>query len=177
MARTLAAFTAGGNHVVSFMASLPGRIVSAVSGLAGSLYNAGVNALNALYNGAVSAGGKVISYVSGLANQVRSLWPFSPAKAGPLRRYPLEKAGATMMNQLSKGIESNRDLVLSSMKGIAYDVSQVQPSAAVVSDFGGPRPPDAGMGGTNQNFYITTQEIDPTKHAADLGWELERRRG
>jgi TP901 family phage tail tape measure protein len=177
MARTLAAFTAGGNHVVSFMASLPGRIVSAVSGLAGSLYNAGVNALNALYNGAVSAGGKVISYVSGLANQVRSLWPFSPAKAGPLRRYPLEKAGATMMNQLSKGIESNRDLVLSSMKGIAYDVSQVQPSAPVVSDFGGPRPPDAGMGGTNQNFYITTQEIDPTKHAADLGWELERRRG
>jgi SLT domain-containing protein len=29
--------------------------------------------------------------------------------------------------------------------------------------------------GTIQNFYITTQEIDPRKHAADLGWELARR--
>jgi len=32
---------------------------------------------------------------------------------------------------------------------------------------GGP-PPKA----VNQNFYITTQEIDPRKHAADLGWEI-----
>jgi TP901 family phage tail tape measure protein len=27
-----------------------------------------------------------------------------------------------------------------------------------------------------QHFYITTQEINPQKHAADLGWELARRR-
>jgi TP901 family phage tail tape measure protein len=176
MSRVLAAFEAGGGRVVSYMASLPGRIVSAVSGLASSLYNAGANALNALYNGAVSAGGKVISYVSGLANQVRSLWPFSPAKAGPLRRYPLDKAGGNMMKMLASGIESNRDLVLSSMKSVAYDASQVQPATPVVSAGGG----GAGSGGGSeptQAFYITTQEIDPVKHAADLGFEIARRRG
>jgi len=27
----------------------------------------------------------------------------------------------------------------------------------------------------SQNFYITTQEIDPVRHAADLGWELAKR--
>src|SRR5882762_2676394 len=31
--------------------------------------------------------------------------------------------------------------------------------------------------GPSQNFYITTQEIDPVKHAADLGWEFSRRVG
>lgn len=30
-------------------------------------------------------------------------------------------------------------------------------------------------GGTVQNFYIYTQEINPRKHAADLGWEIEQR--
>jgi len=29
-----------------------------------------------------------------------------------------------------------------------------------------------GSGGSNQYFYITTQEIDPRKHAAELGWEI-----
>jgi len=33
----------------------------------------------------------------------------------------------------------------------------------------------AGIGGATQNFYITTQEIDPRRHAAELGWELARR--
>jgi TP901 family phage tail tape measure protein len=35
----------------------------------------------------------------------------------------------------------------------------------------------AGRGGPVQNFYITTQEIDPRRHAAELGWELARRSG
>jgi TP901 family phage tail tape measure protein len=32
-----------------------------------------------------------------------------------------------------------------------------------------------GKGGPTQNFYITTQEINPRKHAAELGFELARR--
>lgn len=32
-------------------------------------------------------------------------------------------------------------------------------------------------GGPNQNFYITTQEINPRRHAAELGFELARRSG
>jgi SLT domain-containing protein len=28
---------------------------------------------------------------------------------------------------------------------------------------------------TVQHIYVTTQEIDPVRHAADLGWELSRR--
>jgi hypothetical protein len=30
-------------------------------------------------------------------------------------------------------------------------------------------------GATTQNFYITTQEIDPRRHAQQLGWELSMR--
>lgn len=36
--------------------------------------------------------------------------------------------------------------------------------------------PNNGSGAT-QNFYITTQEIDPRRHAAELGFELARRSG
>jgi TP901 family phage tail tape measure protein len=32
-----------------------------------------------------------------------------------------------------------------------------------------------GGGGVHQNFFIQTQEINPRKHAADLGWEIARR--
>ena len=37
----------------------------------------------------------------------------------------------------------------------------------------------AGRGGSGpvQNFFITTQEINPRYHAAQLGWELARRSG
>jgi TP901 family phage tail tape measure protein len=35
----------------------------------------------------------------------------------------------------------------------------------------------SGMGGPVQNFYIYTHEIDPRRHAAQLGWELARRSG
>jgi TP901 family phage tail tape measure protein len=41
----------------------------------------------------------------------------------------------------------------------------------------GPETVSPGVGGASQVFYITTQEIDPRKHAADLGWELALRVG
>jgi len=38
-------------------------------------------------------------------------------------------------------------------------------------------PSPRGGDGTTQNFFIRTQEIDPRRHAAELGWELARRSG
>jgi TP901 family phage tail tape measure protein len=34
---------------------------------------------------------------------------------------------------------------------------------------------ESGRGGAHQNFFINTQEINPRKHAAELGWELAKR--
>jgi TP901 family phage tail tape measure protein len=41
----------------------------------------------------------------------------------------------------------------------------------------GTRVTPGGRRGATQNFYIYTQEINPRKHAAELGWELARRSG
>jgi TP901 family phage tail tape measure protein len=172
------AFVSVGGTILSWMAGLPGRILSALGNTGSLLYDAGRNFLQGLLNGIGSMVQAVYNKVSSVASTVRSLWPFSPAKAGPLRSHPMDKAGATLMKQLASGIESRRDLVLSSMKNIAFDVSQTQPSAPVVSaPEGGPGGNGSGGGNTYQTFNISTQEIDPTKHAADLGWELARRRG
>jgi TP901 family phage tail tape measure protein len=174
------ALVAGANTLVTFMIGLPGRIIGAVSSLGNQMYNAGRNALEQMYRGAVQSGQKVLDYVSGLAQNVRNLWPYSPAKAGPLRAYPLDRAGQNLMKMLANGINSRKSIVLDSMKSIASDVvmttTGMQPAGPVVPYYGGG--PAAGAGvGTTQNFYITTQEIDPTKHSADLGFELARRTG
>jgi hypothetical protein len=171
-------FLSWGATILNWWFGLPGRIVSAVGSLGSMLYNAGWNAMVGLYNGFIGMGNKALDYVRGLVQSVRNLWPFSPAKEGPLRDHPMDKAGANMMKQLASGIQSKRALVLGSMKNIAYDVSQVQPSAPVVSANGsGPGGNGSGGGNNYQTFHINTQEIDPTKHAADLGWEIARRRG
>jgi TP901 family phage tail tape measure protein len=180
MKRGYDAFVSGVNTLITFVTSLPGKVINAISSLGNQMYNAGVNALTQLYQGAVNAGQKVLDYVRGLANDVRNLWPFSPAKAGPLRQYPLNKAGANMMNMLASGINSRKKLVLDSMKNIAGDVamtaSNMQPSGPVVPYYGG-GPGDNSGGNTYQQIDIHTQEIDPAKHAADLGFELARRTG
>jgi TP901 family phage tail tape measure protein len=176
LGRARDAVVTGANNLVSFAISIPGRILGALGNLGSLLFNAGASILQGLINGIGSMVQTVYNKVSSVASTVRSLWPFSPAKAGPLRQYPMDKAGQNLMKMLSQGIESKRDLILGSMKKISMDVSTAMPSNPVVPDWRG-GPSGAGSDGLTQNFHITTQEIDPVKHAADLGWEISRRRG
>lgn len=172
------AITNKANEIVSFVKGVPGKILSALGNTGSMLSSAGRNIMNSLLDGLRSAGQSVINYVSNLAAQVRNLWPFSPAKAGPLKSHPLDEAGANMMKMLSAGIESRRDLVLGSMKRIALNVSETEMNAPVVPYTGGRGPgPDSDGMGITQIFNITTQEIDPVKHGADLGFEIARRVG
>jgi len=70
-------------------------IAAAITGVSGltkaflalpaTLYNAGVGMITQLLAGIKSAAGKLYSGVAEVAAKVRSYWPFSPAKAGPLR--------------------------------------------------------------------------------------------
>lgn len=174
------AFVNGGNNVIRFFADLPGRVFNFVNGMYQGMYSAGWNAMVGLYNGLVGMGQRAVDYVRGLVQSIRNMWPFSPAKEGPLKNHPMDRAGANLMTMLADGINSRKALVLNSMKSIAGEVSvSASTMSAPVVPFYGRGPGGDGMGGAGvtQNFYIQTQEIDPTKHAADLGFELERRRG
>lgn len=177
MKRSWDAIVQGGVNIVTYAQGLPNRILNALGNTGQILYNAGWNFMVGLYNGLVGMGNKVIQYVEGLAQKVRNLWPFSPAKAGPLRDHPMDEAGANMMRMLGQGIQSNRDLVLNSMKSIAYDVASTPFSPPPVGGASGGPGGNNGSGNIYQHFEITTQEIDPTKHSADLGFEIARRSG
>lgn len=61
------------------------KILAVFMVLPAKLFHAGVGMITQLWAGIKSAAGKLYSGVADVAAKVRSYWPFSPAKAGPLR--------------------------------------------------------------------------------------------
>lgn len=119
------------------------------------------------------------------AKKVRDFWPFSPAKRGPLSGTgSLFYAGRHLMEDLERGIQRRAVGLIRTVDATAGMVSSVANPLLPSTESRGYTPGSqfddpagsSGDGKTIQNnFYITTQEIDPRKHAADLGWELSGR--
>jgi TP901 family phage tail tape measure protein len=61
------------------------QLAQAFFDLPAKLYNAGVGMIDQLLAGIKSAAGRLYAGVAEVAAKVRSYWPFSPAKEGPLR--------------------------------------------------------------------------------------------
>lgn len=147
------------------------------------LYNAGREIINGLIRGIRERVPGLDDVLGWAAQKVRDFWPFSPAKVGPLSGTgSMFHAGQNLMKDLSKGIEYKTPLLSMAMANAAGSLvaNPLLPptiSSSYNSDSSSiPGPEDASSQRTiNNNFYITTQEIDPRKHAADLGWELSGR--
>ena len=72
------------------------------------------------------------------------------------------------MQGLTSGIQAGVHEVKSALSDVTNQIGGV--------DLSRPRDPrveQRGTRNTNQTFYITTQEIDPRVHAAQLGFELQ----
>lgn len=69
---------------VSFM-SLPVKIIAAFAKAAIEMYKAGGSFIDQLWAGMKASAEKLYNGVKEIAAKVRSYWPFSPAKEGPLR--------------------------------------------------------------------------------------------
>jgi len=81
----MAAIQSGVSRAVSAVAQVGGRLLSVFTSLPARMFQAGVGIIEQLWQGMMSAAGKLLDGVKGIAEKVRSYWPFSPAKAGPLR--------------------------------------------------------------------------------------------
>jgi hypothetical protein len=122
---------AGIDAVVDWFAKLPGRIVAGLSAAASAIYNffadlarrilaplegvdlfgAGKRIIESLGRGITAAGDALLAKVKGIADKITGLWPFSPAKWGPFRDHPPEKAGARLVELWGQGMASQeRDL-------------------------------------------------------------------
>lgn len=168
----------GFNDVVLWLAGLGSRILFALGDLGNLLVQAGKNIISGLWRGIEQMWGSVKQKVADIANQVRGLWPFSPAKWGPLRKYPMDEAGMNLMKYLGEGINKGVPSVLGQMQRAADAVantplvSTVQNRTSMGIPTTALAATGAGGGGVVQYVTVYTNEIDPRRNAAELGWAL-----
>jgi len=96
------AFNAMAGQVRGVFSQMFSSILGLIQSTAGGFYNAGMNIITSIVNGIVAAAGGIVTAIASALNQVRALFPFSPAKEGPLAETPnwgtwmtqgMEKAG------------------------------------------------------------------------------------
>lgn len=100
-AHVRSAFTSG----LSFIRSIPGRIVSGLGDLGSLLISAGESLISGLASGIVSGIGKsLLGALHSVTSTITSHFPHSPAKMGPLRDFPPETSGQRIVEQLAGGM-------------------------------------------------------------------------
>jgi TP901 family phage tail tape measure protein len=146
--------------LVTYVRGIPGRIRNAMGNPGGLLVGIGRAIISGLING-------VRSMIGSLQNQFSNITNMIPDWKGPadVDKKLLYGAGQLTMQGYQEGIEDGVPGVKNTLQGLTARV----PSMVGVGQGAG--------GGATQNFYITTQEIDPRKHAADLGVMVASRLG
>jgi phage-related protein len=106
--------------VASVVRGLPGRIKSAIGNLGSLLYNAGRNVIQGLINGISSKLQSLRNIASNAASTIRNLFPFSPAKEGPLSgRGSPDIAGGKIAEMVAQGMERNTPRLYEAARAMA----------------------------------------------------------
>lgn len=134
-----------------------------------TLRNAGEKLIDGLIQGIKNKLGSLGNVASKVAQTIKDFLPFSPAKTGPLSgKGSPYISGQKIGKMLAQGMASKMDLV-SSVSGLIASASTMRgPSLSGVSDYGSNRT-------YNQKIIVNTQELDPRRQAAELGWLLAGR--
>jgi TP901 family phage tail tape measure protein len=163
--------------ILNYVSGLPGQIKNFFAGAGSWLIHAGEQLIQGLIDGIEHMLGGLWHKLGGVASKIKGFFPFSPAKHGPLSgRGDLFFAGQSMVNRIAAGMQSRTGHVYDTTGNIAGMIAGMGGpgiQGPVVSPGGGPGSTGSGVGPIN----IYTQEIDPRRHAADLGWELQSRVG
>ncbi len=134
------------SSMISFVTSIPGRIMSAVGNLGGLLYNAGANIIQGLINGISSMIGRLTGAVGNAVQKIRDFLPFSPAKVGPLSGSGApEASGRKIATGIADGIMAEQSTITGAMNTMAGNLEATTPSLAARNPGGGAG--EAGGGG------------------------------
>lgn len=94
-------------RMIGVLRGIGGKIRGAVGNLAGLLVNAGRNVINGLISGITQRLGALRSAAGKAAGTIRNLFPFSPAKEGPLSgRGSPEIAGRKIATMIAAGLQA-----------------------------------------------------------------------
>ncbi len=108
------------NTAVSVVRGLRGKISSAIGNLGGLLTAAGRAVIDGLINGISSRLGALRSKAASAASTIRNLFPFSPAKEGPLSGSGSPQiAGAKIATMIATGLDKQLPAVRSAAMSIA----------------------------------------------------------
>lgn len=148
----LSGIQGGFNAAVSFVASIPGRVIGAIGDLGGLLVNSGRSLINGFVSGIQSAIGGALSTVSGAVSQIRSFFPFSPAKRGPFSGHGYTTySGKALMEGWAEGIGSGTGAVNSAITSALASASSLIGSGITVA----PSVAVAGAGAAGATYNVT----------------------
>lgn len=126
------------------------------------LFEAGQNLLKGLIDGITNKIKDVTDIINTVTKKLKDFFPHSPAKVGPLSgRGGMFYAGQNMIKQLAQGMES----VSPMLNVVSRSASTAR--AGLISGT-----PSGGGKTVNQTINIHTQELDPKRQSAELGWML-----
>ena len=143
-------------HIGSLMntiSSIPGQVMGFFAGAGSWLVGSGRALINGFTQGIQNAIGGALSAVSGAVSQIRSFFPFSPAKRGPFSGHGYTTySGKALMEGWAEGIGSGTGAVNSAITSALASASSligsritVAPSVAVAG---------AGAAGTTYNVTV-----------------------
>lgn len=82
------AFNSMAGQVRGVFSQMFSSILGLINSTAAGFYNAGMNIITSIVNGIVAAAGGIVTAIANALQAVRALFPFSPAKEGPLAETP-----------------------------------------------------------------------------------------
>lgn len=136
-------------------------------GAASWLYDAGARIVEGLIRGISSRIDALAGKMNELAQKVKDHLPGSPVKTGPLRVLNHGYAGGQIVSMIAEGMQKRMDQLRISSGMLAQGVASGFGAnlAQSPSTYGGDRV-------VNQTVNVYTQEIDPRRNSAELGFEL-----
>lgn len=142
-------------HIGSLMntiSSIPGQVMGFFAGAGSWLVDSGRALINGFTQGIQNAIGGALSAVSGAVSQIRSFFPFSPAKRGPFSGHGYTTySGKALMEGWAEGIGSGTGAVNSAITSALASASSLIGSGITVA----PSVAVAGAGAAGTTYNVT----------------------
>lgn len=119
------------DEVVSFVRSVPEKIIGFFTGLGNRLYESGRALIQGFLNGIKSAFEAAKNFVANGLQSIRNLFPFSPAKEGPFSgrgwvAYSGKSVGETFTQSIADSIKRGRKSISGQLDKVQHDFADFQ---------------------------------------------------
>lgn len=160
----------GINGAVTFVAGLPGRVLSVLGNIGNTLYNSGRNLIDGFRRGIVNAFNNAVNAVKNGMSRIRNFFPFSPAKEGPFSGSGWTfNSGEAITQGLADGMNSRIPSIVKEAEAITRAAAAFDPP--VIPGMSGPgarggQQADGSAAVQNITFVTNNPIAEPTSETA-----------